>query len=99
MDMIFFCMTTNGYGDGQSSFLAHFVTVLDPISFQICKLHLGGVNSLQVAMLLSFTLFELFVVSTPPITYYWTMPLILDHSYFVGKSTSSKIADIIVSEL
>jgi hypothetical protein len=26
----------------------------------------------------------------PPITYYWTVPLILDHSYLVGKSTSSK---------
>ncbi len=22
---------------------------------------------------------------TPPITYYWTVPLILDHSYLVGK--------------
>ncbi len=29
----------------------------------------------------------------PPITYYWTAPLILDHSYLVGKLTSSKIAD------
>jgi hypothetical protein len=29
----------------------------------------------------------------PPITYYWTVPLILDHSYLVGKSTSSNIAD------
>jgi hypothetical protein len=29
----------------------------------------------------------------PPITYYWTVPLILDNSYIVGKSTSSKIAD------
>jgi hypothetical protein len=28
-----------------------------------------------------------------PITYYWTVSLILDHSYLVGKSTSSKIAD------
>jgi hypothetical protein len=33
----------------------------------------------------------------PPITYYWTVPLILDHSYLVGKSTSSKIADTKVS--
>ncbi len=30
----------------------------------------------------------------PLITYYWTVPLILDHSYLVGKLTSSsKIAD------
>jgi hypothetical protein len=29
----------------------------------------------------------------PPITYYWTVPLILDHSYLVGKLTSSKTAD------
>jgi hypothetical protein len=32
-----------------------------------------------------------------PITYYWTVPLILDHSYLVGKLTSSKIADTIVT--
>ncbi len=29
----------------------------------------------------------------PPITYLWTVPLILDHSYLVGQLTSSKIAD------
>ncbi len=29
----------------------------------------------------------------PPFTYYWTVPLILDHSYLVGKLKSSKIAD------
>jgi hypothetical protein len=34
----------------------------------------------------------------PPITYYWTVPLILDHSYLVGKLTGSKIADRKVSE-
>jgi hypothetical protein len=33
----------------------------------------------------------------PPITYYWTLPLILDYSYLVGKLTSSKIADTKVS--
>jgi hypothetical protein len=33
----------------------------------------------------------------PSITYYWTLPLILDHSYLVGKLTSSKIADTKVS--
>jgi hypothetical protein len=33
----------------------------------------------------------------PPITYYWTVPLILDHSYLVGKLTSSQIADTNVS--
>jgi hypothetical protein len=33
----------------------------------------------------------------PPITYYWTVLLILSHSYLVGKSTSSKIADTKVS--
>jgi hypothetical protein len=34
----------------------------------------------------------------PRITYYWTVPLILDHSYLVGKLTSSKNAYTKVSE-
>jgi hypothetical protein len=29
----------------------------------------------------------------PPITYYWTGLLILDHSYLVGNLTNSKIAE------
>jgi hypothetical protein len=29
----------------------------------------------------------------PPITYYWTVPLILDHSCLVGNWTISKIAE------
>jgi hypothetical protein len=29
----------------------------------------------------------------PPITYYWTGFLILDHSYLVGNLTNSKIAE------
>ncbi len=33
----------------------------------------------------------------PPITYYSTLTLTLDHSYLVGKLTSSKIADTKVS--
>ncbi len=33
----------------------------------------------------------------PPITYSWTVPLILDHSYLFGRLTSSKIADTKVS--
>jgi hypothetical protein len=33
----------------------------------------------------------------PTISYYWTVPLILDHSYLVGNLTSSKIADTKVS--
>jgi hypothetical protein len=33
----------------------------------------------------------------PPITYYWTVLLILDHSYLVGKLTGSEIADKKVS--
>jgi hypothetical protein len=33
----------------------------------------------------------------PAITYYWTVPLILDHSYLVWILTSSKIADTKVS--
>ncbi len=37
------------------------------------------------------------VKDTPPITYYWTVPLILDHSNLDGKSTSSKTADTKVS--
>jgi hypothetical protein len=35
--------------------------------------------------------------SVPPITYYWKGLLILDHSYLVGKLTSSKFADTEVS--
>jgi hypothetical protein len=27
------------------------------------------------------------------ITYYWTLPLILDHSYLIGNFTNSKIAE------
>ncbi len=27
------------------------------------------------------------------ITYYWTVPLILDHSYLVGNLTNTKIAE------
>jgi hypothetical protein len=33
----------------------------------------------------------------PPSAYYWTVTLILDHSYLVGKLRSSKIADTKVS--
>jgi hypothetical protein len=33
----------------------------------------------------------------PPNNYFWTVPLILDHSYLVAKLTSSKIADTKVS--
>ncbi len=32
-------------------------------------------------------------ISYPPITYYWTVPLILDHSYLVGNLTNSIIAE------
>ncbi len=32
-----------------------------------------------------------------PIAYYWTVLLILDHSYLVGKLTSSKSVDTKVS--
>jgi hypothetical protein len=31
-------------------------------------------------------------VDYAPITYYWTVPLILDHPYLDGKLTSSKLA-------
>jgi hypothetical protein len=37
-------------------------------------------------------------VMYPPTTYSWTVPLILDQSYVIGKLTSSKIADTNVSE-
>jgi hypothetical protein len=29
----------------------------------------------------------------PPITYYWTVPLILDHSYLVGNLTNAKFGE------
>ncbi len=32
-------------------------------------------------------------IPPPPDTYYWTVPLILDHSYLVGNLTNSKIAE------
>ncbi len=32
------------------------------------------------------------IYSIPPITYYWTGLLILDHTHFVGNLTNSKIA-------
>jgi hypothetical protein len=35
----------------------------------------------------------LFAVTLPPITYYWTGLLILDHSYLVENLTNSKIAE------
>jgi hypothetical protein len=38
-----------------------------------------------------------FVCQYLPITYYWTVPQILDHSFLVGKLTSSKTADTKVS--
>jgi hypothetical protein len=41
--------------------------------------------------------YSYYPIAYPPITYYWTVPLILDHSYLVGKSTSSNIADTKVS--
>ncbi len=34
---------------------------------------------------------ENFLLKLPPITYYWTSLLILDHSYLVGILTNSKI--------
>jgi hypothetical protein len=42
-------------------------------------------------------LYHRFYFRYHPITYYWTVPLILDHSYLVGKLTNSKIADTKVS--
>ncbi len=49
--------------------------------------------------LLLMNLFEslLKTIWLPPITYYWTVLLILDHSYLVGKSIKSKMADTKVS--
>jgi hypothetical protein len=44
-----------------------------------------------------FSLSEWSPVGYPPFTYYWTVPLILNHSYLLGKLTSSKIADTKVS--
>ncbi len=40
---------------------------------------------------------KVLIFEKPPITYYWTVPLILDHPYLVGKLASSKIADTKVS--
>jgi hypothetical protein len=42
---------------------------------------------------------DLFIIMYPPITYSWTVPLILDHSYLVGNLTSPKIAETKTSEL
>jgi hypothetical protein len=35
----------------------------------------------------------------PPITYYWTCLIILDHSYLFGNLTNSKIAETIASKI
>jgi hypothetical protein len=35
--------------------------------------------------------YSVHIVYTPPITYFWTVPLILDHSYLVGNLKNSKI--------
>jgi hypothetical protein len=37
--------------------------------------------------------FRMRTLDYPPITYYWTVPLILDHSYLVGNLTNLKIAE------
>ncbi len=34
-----------------------------------------------------------FIEPYPTITYYWTVPLILDYSYLVGNLTNSKITE------
>jgi hypothetical protein len=44
-------------------------------------------------MNLTFRIIMTLINYPPWITYYWTVPLILDHSYLVGKLTSLKIAD------
>ncbi len=41
----------------------------------------------------SFAVVNVGVILCPPITYYWTGLLILDHSYLVGNLTNSKIAE------
>jgi hypothetical protein len=46
-----------------------------------------------------FGFYESTLPQYPTITYYWTVPLILDHSYLVGKLRSSKIAGTKVSGL
>ncbi len=43
------------------------------------------------------TSFFLSYTPVPPILYYWTVPLILDHSYLDGKLTNSKVSDTKVS--
>ncbi len=55
-------------------------------SFRDLNVHEVLVQPLCPTMLLK-------VLRYHPITYYWTVPLILDHSFLVGKLTSSKIAD------
>jgi hypothetical protein len=39
------------------------------------------------------------LLTVPPITYYWTRLLILDHSYLVGNLTNSKTAETKALEL
>jgi hypothetical protein len=66
-----------------------YFTQLSDESKKLCEKHSG-----------EFTFFFVTIVSPNyfPITYYWTVPLILDHSYLVGKLSSSKIADTKVSK-
>ncbi len=50
-------------------------------------------NTHILKRILIHQIFDISIVHYPTITYYWTVPLILDHSYLVGKLTNSKIAE------
>ncbi len=64
------------------------------------RTHLQGVKIWRIRhycltlFCLYYILYNIYIVLYyPPITYYWTVPLILDHSYLVGNLTNSKIAE------
>jgi hypothetical protein len=55
----------------------------------------GSGNMAKLAIFLAVFTVKKITVKTnyPSITYYWTVPLILDHSHLFGNLTNSKIAE------
>jgi hypothetical protein len=64
---------------------------------QLCSSLSGGVESTPKKKEQRRIQIHFWDFSTPPITYSWTVSLILDHTYLVGKLTRTKIADTKVS--
>ncbi len=90
--------------------LASQILLVHRLQMRFChKKKRNGMVAIEGLLIFHRALFHLLVrgsmalsaiVCSPsplPITYFWTMPLSLDHPYLIGKITSSKIADTKVS--